>query len=383
MIKYKYKYDTYLILLLGLLSFGGTAGRFNFGLSLFDFILIISLAYIVITRKVKYNVNFLILLLVVVYGFAISEINILLNNNNYAFLLTEIRFYIYILLLYFISINMNLDKNILSNHIFTIILFYFILYFLIYNQNFPYTIFNDSKIALEFNKVGRYVAPVPIIAAFLLIIHIENCNSKNTLNSFKNVVILIFYIFMIIGYFVTTGGRTVTIISLLPFLLLIKKFRYQVILAISIYLVLKFIPLFLNGYNFMRFQNIFNPLEDGAVNYRIINDTIMLNDIFTHNFAFYFGFGVGSVYNVNISSFFSSFFVDNTFITIWYKFGIIVGILFFILIIKIILEIKINAIRLILILVIVLISLMSYHLITNPVYLFGIFLLGRFYEEDL
>lgn len=383
MIKSKYKYDTYLILLLGILSFGGTAGRFNFGLSLFDFILIISLAYIVITRKVKYNSNFLILLLVVVYGFAISEINVLLNNNNNLFLITEIRFYIYILLLYFISININLDKNILSNYIFIIIIFYIILYLLIYNQYFPYTIFNDNKIALEFNEVGRYIAPSPIFAVFLLIIHLENCKSKNTLYSNENILIIILYILMVVIYFVTTGGRTVTIISFLPFLLLLRKFRYQVMLVISIYLVLESMPLIINEYNFMRFQNIFNPLEDGAINYRIINNTIMLNDIFTNNFAFYFGFGIGSVYNVNISSFFSSFFVDNSFITIWYKFGLLIGLLFFTVIIRIIVKIKTNILRIVSFLIIFFISIMSYHLITNPVYLFGIFLLSRIYEKDL
>ena len=77
--------DTFWLILLGCLAFGGTKGRFIGGLSLFDFLLVF--LFIKSLRRLSVHRFTLYFGAVAIYGVIVALINKLLLGYNYEFLL--------------------------------------------------------------------------------------------------------------------------------------------------------------------------------------------------------------------------------------------------------------------------------------------------------
>ncbi len=363
-----------LLWLMLLFAFGGTFGRFFLGLSLFDFVLIFTFFYVVLSRKVKVNTNLFLYLILFAYGAMVSFLNnyVFAADKQYEFFITEGRFYLYIPILYFIILNTKSLYRINDFFYFHIFIF-IVIYLLNYPGTFVYSFFNSEliDIGLKDFTEGARVRGLPIIPLTVMVL-LYFKNKK------PNPVIVILYFAAILIFYVKTGSRTNLIFSLIPFIYLILKTKVQTKVIVSILTVLFVfyaLPFLLDPGSLERFQNILSPLEDPSVNYRLLNYVNMATELSENISALIFGYGIGANYTINISIFLKSYFLDNTFLTMVYKVGI-VGLLFFIALLIRDLRGSSFSTKFVFLLILVIPAITSYHVITQPAYLMAFFILS-------
>lgn len=375
------KKHTFLLLLLGLLSFGGGTGRFAVGLGLFDLLLLYMFIKSIQTTKERFlrisksDLRILaifsaILFLGVFRTFAGRE------GLEYDYIITEIRFFLYFPVLYIISCHYRLNLKFISRILPYLILTYIIIWaILLIPGSFLFNIFNDDLI-LTIGDQQRFNGPSVLILVpiFLLLIH----------QKIWKLSLLILYSVLILLIFIKTGGRTYFLFYLFPFFFLLFKnrknmlmFVLSVILIVSTFFILKE---FTGGVFFERFLKVTNPSEDSSFMYRIYNIEEMLNRL--NGEFLWIGNGIGSNYDVYLFGLKESFFLDNTFVTLIYKIGILGALSFFSIFL-----IKSSRIPRDLyvfeILSVFLIASISYHIILNPVFIFGYFLIFNYFKHNL
>jgi len=216
----KQDFDTVLLILLGLFSFGGGTGRIIFGFGLFDFLLIIMLiiSLLRINPSLKFkSIDFkvvTILLLVLILGIFSAKSG--MSNIKYEYFITELRFFVYIPLVYFITLKYKLSLTTFEKLLPYILLFYIPVWlFLLKPGNILFNFFNNDLI----HSIGtqeRIKGPSILILIPLLLLLIN----KKTIKPLN----LILYVLLILIVFIKTGGRTYFIFYLLPiFYMMFRK----------------------------------------------------------------------------------------------------------------------------------------------------------------
>lgn len=362
------------------LSWGGTLGRFSFGLSFFDFFLIPALTWLVIKRKISISKSLYLLIFLIIYGTIIIPINyyIFITPKTYQYYITEVRFYLYIPLLFIYIEN---SKSINKIKLFFIInsILFIVIYLLDKPGTFIYNYFNEAilntNIEDSFIKGDRVVGLPIIPLTAIMIVHILD-------KTLKPYIIIIYSLTLALFYF-KTGSRTNLLFGSLPFILLIfesnpkKKFFITLSLAFILLLLLSI----MEKDSLQRLSAIFHPLSDPSVNYRVLNYMVMMNDFINNPFNLIFGYGIGSNYIVNLSFHIESFFLDNTFLTVIYKVGII-GLIILLLFIR--KEISGLAVKykIIFSLLLLIPAISSYHAITQPAYFMTFFIVNKVIRES-
>jgi hypothetical protein len=373
------RYHTVYLLLLGLLSFGGGTGRFSFGLGLFDFLLILMLLLSLLNedyhsmRLDKSNlIFFLFFSLILFIGFLSFYLNF--NRLEHDYFLTEIRFFIYIPILYYLSTRYMLNLFFLNRFLpYVLSMYIFVWTFLLNDDGFIFSFFNSSD-NLFIGDQERISGPSVLILVPLVLILIKE-------KSF-NLISLILYLFLILIIFIKTGGRTYFIYYLFPIFFLLylnrKSLKNFIVslgfLLISFYLIKELT----SSVFFERFVNISNATEDSSFRYRVYNVEEMVSRL--SGYTLWFGNGFGSNYEVDLFGWKSSFFLDNTFVTIVYKIGI-VGLMFFLIIFVLSVKYIPKDIYLFELCSLILIALISYHIILNPVFILGYFIVLNYYKN--
>lgn len=362
--------------LLLLFCWGGTKGRFSFGLSMFDLVLTFAITELFFLKKVYIPKNTYLLLLLVLYGTILVPFNqyVCGTSKTYQFYITEIRFFLYIPILYLYVENCNHLLK-LKNLFFIHSIIFIIFYILNRPGTIIYSYFNEAvlntNIEESFQK-GERVVGLPIIPlTTFFIIHVLT-------KPIKNYTYLLYFISLTF-FFIKTGSRTNLLFGILPFILLFinlktkRKIKFVIVLAMIIGIIL---PMVLQEHSLTRISLIFNPGKDPSVNYRLLNYIVMIEDLIHNPFNLIFGNGIGANYIVNLAFYIESFFLDNTFITLIYKIGLIglFAIFYFIW-----LELKQHSQKhkFILLLMLIFPAITSYHIITQPAYFMSFFILNK------
>lgn len=376
-LSYTHKTDTVLLILLGLFSFGGGSGRIIFGLGVFDVLLFVMLLISLSRLKRKegtLDIKFLsILFILILLGILRAKLGVM--NVSYEFFITELRFFLYIPILYFITLKIKFSIQVFEKLLPFIILFnVFIWLFLLRPGSFVYDFFNDDVI-YTIGSHERIRGPSILILTPLLLLLINQKSIKP--------LIIILYLVLVLLIFIKTGGRTYFIYYLLPLLFLMYKRRknkkllvlYSILILISIF-ILKEIT---SSVFFERFLKVAQVTEDSSFMYRIFNIQEMLSRL--KGDVLWLGNGIGSNYEVDLYGWKKSFFLDNTFITLIYKIGII-GLFGFLSIFWINKNIIPRDLYIFEICSILLIGVISYHLILNAVFIFGYFLIFNYFRHN-
>jgi len=357
--------DTFWIVLLGILSFGGAKGRFLFGLSLFDFVLVY--LFLKSLKRLKIQWITIYFFAIALYGILIGFFNRFYIGHEYNSFVLELRFYLYIPMIYQIIKSLDFsDKNI-NKYLIVLILTYSIIYlFMLDFGSFFYTIFNEVRHEKAFDFRGRVQGPPVIFISILFFI------SLNIKTRYYNVFL---YLFLLAVVYIKTGERTVLLINLLPIAWFIYQKRSVWMLAVLPF-VASFVPLYVNKIQLKRFYDILDPMNDPAFRYRINNySTLLFDKMPEHPYTFLTGFGIGSDYNITISGWNAnhSYFLDNSFLMFLYKFGLFIAIVLLIIIYTRVLHLK-RMHQLYLIVFISIPAMLSYHMVLQPAYLISYFL---------
>jgi O-Antigen ligase len=373
--------ESILLVLLGLFSFGGATGRLILGFGFFDlllvFLLILSIpkiwkSYYKVKRRdfIVYMICFLI-----IAGGSLRAFYMGLEGSKNEFFITELRFFLYIPVLYFVTIHFKFNISHFEKVLPYIILVYLILWgVFLHNDSLLYKLFNGNDIQ-SIGNLERLNGPPILILVPLLFILIKEKNLKP--------LSLGLYTALILLVFVKTGGRTYFIFHSLPIFYLIYTKRKNLnfsFLAITLVIASFFLlKEFTNVEFFERFLSITNATEDTSFMYRIYNIQVMLNKL--KGSSLWLGYGIGSNYEVNLYGWKMSFFLDNTFLTLTYKIGLI-GLLVFSLLFFI--QRKHIPIDLYFfeILSLLLVASISYHIILNPVFIYGYFLIKSYFNSN-
>lgn len=378
MSNFKEKFDTTFLIALGLFSFGGATGRFILGLGVFDFLLLLMFSVSVFRINLRFKVNYEdfkiigILILILVGGVLRAKLGI--KNTGYDYFITELRFFLYIPVLYFIATKFKLSLHIFERILPYLLLTYiFVWMFLLTPGNFIFNFFNNDLI-YTIGSQERINGPSILVLIPLLLLLINQKTLKP--------LIIGLYTLLILVIFIKTGGRTYFIFYLVPIFFMmfnrrknLKLFFLSVILVVAAYITLKE---FTSSVFFERFLNITRVNEDTSFMYRVYNIEEMLSNL--NGNTFWLGFGIGSNYEVNLFGWRKSFFLDNTFITLIYKIGLVGLILFFsiFLIKKKYIPKDLYYFE---ILSLLLIGSISYHIILNPVFVYGYFLIFNYFRS--
>lgn len=373
--------DTLLLLLLGLFSFGGANGRFLFGLAVFDILLLAIFFIAIFNRKdAFYTIHWVDLAVITVflsfifYGFLRRYY--LPGNVSYDFFITELRFFMYLPLIYYISVNLIFDINIFEKVLPYLLVFYIILWGVFITEGSAlYNFFNDGG-TTSIGEQERISGPSVLILVPLMMILIRQKS--------LSFITLILYNILILIVFIKTGGRTYFVFFLFPVFYLMYKKRGNLnlvflafIMIIGAIFTLKFTT---EAAFFERFTKVTNVTQDGAFMYRVSNIIEMISRFDFPSFLF--GNGIGSNYDVIIWFLHKSYFLDNSFMTLIYKIGI-TGLIIFLMIFFINKKCFPNDLYLFEIASLFLIAMMSYHIILNPVFLFGYFIILNYYRRSI
>lgn len=377
----KYIQDSLLLVLLGLFSFGGATGRLLFGFGFFDLLLIfmiilsipkISKTYYKVSKSdfIIYSICFLI-----IFGGSCRAYYMGLGGIKIEYFITEIRFFLYIPVIYYITVHFELDIKRFAKFLPYILIIYLILWgVFLHNGSIIYNLFNGTDIH-SIGDLERLSGPPILILIPLLLILIREKNITPLSLSLYTVLILLI--------FIKTGGRTYFILHSLPLFYLLytkrKKLNFLILAIVLIISSFFFLKEFTNAAFFERFLSITNATEDTSFMYRIYNINEMLTKL--KGSSLWFGYGIGSNYEVNLYGWKMSFFLDNTFLTLIYKIGII-GTLFFSSLFVFQKKYIPNDLYLIEIISLVLVASISYHIILNPVFIYGYFLMKSYYKRN-
>ncbi|WP_462281088.1 hypothetical protein [Salinivirga cyanobacteriivorans] len=363
-----------LLWLMLLFAFGGTFGRFFLGLSLFDFLLMATFFNVILSRKLKLNRNLLLYFLLFLYGALIAFLNkyVFAVDKQFEFFITEGRFYLYIPILYLIILNTKSLYEI-TDYFYVHVFIFIVVYLLNFPGTIIYSFFNSDLIELgieEFTENGR-VRGLPIIPlTIMVLLYFKNKRPRP--------IIIFLYLTAILVFYTRTESRTNLIFSLLPFVYLILNTKVQtkiLILILTTLFVFYAVPFLLDPESLQRFQNILNPLNDPAVNYRLLNYANMFTELADNILVLIFGWGIGANYTVNISIFLKSYFLDNTFLTMIYKVGVVGLIMFITILVKELKQFLLST-KLTFLLILLIPAISSYHVITQPAYLMAFFILS-------
>ncbi len=363
--------DTFWLILLGTLAFGGAKGRFLMGFSLFDFLLIF--LFIKSLKRLKIQWVSIYFLSIAAYGVLVSIITSYFTDIAYNFFILEFRFYLYIPLFYQIIKSSNFEIKRVDKYLTVLILFYMFVYlFLLDYGSFVFDVFNTERPKNAFDFLGRISGPPTVFLSMLYFISI------NIKSSIRNTVL---YLILISIVYIKTGERTVLLVNLLPLFCLIYKKRSVWMLA-ALPFAASFVPLYVNKIQLKRFYDILDPMNDPAIRYRVENFRILLFEKMPeHPHTFFTGFGIGSDYDAHVFTGFNhSYFLDNTFLMLLYKFGFLVGLFFIVIVYSRIAHLKLTQ-QLYLLVFITIPALPMYHLVIQPVYLISYFLAIKFLTE--
>lgn len=377
--KLKESLDTISLITLGLFSFGGATGRFVLGLGLFDFLLLMmfSISVYRITQTLKIRTDDIkilgILFLILLIGILRAKFSI--ENVRHDFFITELRFFLYLPILYIITLKFKLCISVFEKVLPFILLIYIFIWTVLLNPGtFIFDFFNND-FTYSMGTLERIKGPPILFLIPLLLILINQKPLKP--------LIIVLYTFLILAVFIKTGGRTYFIFYLFPiFYIMYKKrknmklFLLSVILILASYYVLKE---FTSSVFFERFLNIVRVTEDSSFLYRVYNIEEMLSRLSSD--TLWLGFGIGSNYEVNLFGWKSSFFLDNTFITLIYKIGLI-GLIPFLSIFIIKKKYIPRDLYYFEIISLILIGSISYHIILNPVFVYGYFLIFNYFRSN-
>lgn len=373
--------ESLLLVILGLLSFGGATGRLIFGFGFFDLLLILMIGLsIPKLMKSQYKVcksDFITLsiLFLIIFAGSCRAYYMGLEGSKNEYYITELRFFLYIPVLYYITIQYKLDINRFAKFLPYILVIYLFLWgILLYRDSIIFNLFNGDELHSIGNLDRLNGPPILILIPLLLILVREGNIAPLSLGLYTALILLIF---------MKTGGRTYFMFHSLPIFYLIYTKRKQLkfsLYAIALILIsFLFLKEFANAALFERFLSITNVAEDTSFLYRIYNIKEMLDKL--EGSSLWFGYGIGSNYEVNLYGWKMSFFLDNTFITLIYKIGIIGTLLFFSIFV-----IRKNSVPKDLyifeIVSLILIAAISYHLILNPVFIYGFFLIKSYYKMN-
>lgn len=373
--------ESFLLVLLGLFSFGGATGRLLFGFGFFDFLLIFMIILSIpkiwkrfyIVKKsdlIIYSICFLIIVAGSCRAFYMG-----LGGSKNEYFITELRFFLYIPVLYYITIHFELNINRFNKFLPYILAIYLLMWgIFLQSDSILFNFFNGNDIQ-SIGNLERFNGPPILILVPLLFILIKEDKIKPlSLGLYSALILLVF---------IKTGGRTYFIFHTLPIFYLLYTKRKNLnfsLLAIALVIFSFFIlKEFTNVEFFERFLSITNATEDTSFMYRIYNIQEMLNKL--KGSSLWFGYGIGSNYEVYLYGWKMSFFLDNTFLTLTYKLGII-GLLFFFLLFLIQKKYIPKDLYLFEIVSLILIASISYHIILNPVFIYGYFLIKSYFKTN-
>lgn len=369
------KLDTVILVLLGLSSFGGGTGRFVYGLGFFDFFLIISfvLSLARLERKIKIIEIRVFGSLFLILAIGVFSAKLGRHDIGYEFFITELRFFIYLPILYVITLSYRISISFFEKLLPVFLLLYiFIWAFLLNPGTIVYSFFNDDIIA-SIGSQERITGPSVLILPPLLLLLIYQKPIKP--------LIICLYSALVLLIFIRTGGRTYFIFYLLPLLFLIYKRRRNTRYALLASVLIVFSILILREVTssefYERFLNITNVSEDSSFMYRVYNIDLMLDHL--KGKVLLLGYGIGSNYEVSLYGWKKSFFLDNTFVTLVYKVGVI-GLFCFLMLFWLENQVIPRAIYFFEVFSIFLIGFVSYHLILNPVFVYGYFIILNYFR---
>lgn len=373
--KYTFKINfnsSLFIVILGLLAFGGAIGRLSFGFSLFDIILVTF--FLISLKKGEIQDTSLFFFGFIIYGILIAVINMLVIDKSYEYFILELRFYLYIPLYYQVIRTFDFNFKVLNKYLTFILISYLLIFaFALDYGSFLFQIFNSDRSETAFDFVGRISGPPTIFISMLFFI---------TINYKPKLINNILYIVLIAFVYIKTGERTVLLTNIMPVVWLIYKKRSIWMLS-AVPIFISILPLYINKTQIKRFQAILSPFDDPAFRYRIENFRIMLFEKMPEYIhSFFTGFGIGSVYDAPVFHFrVHSYFLDNTFLMLLYKYGFFFATLFFIVIYSKSIHLS-NFKRFFLIIFITIPALTSYHLILQPAYLISYFFAIKIFNND-
>jgi hypothetical protein len=197
----------------------------------------------------------------------------------------------------------------------------------------------------------------------------------------QNIILL--YSILVVIVFLQSGGRTYFIYNCIPiFYYFIRKKNkgLSIVFFFVLFLGIIFsVKNFSNSEFYSRFFNIVNLQNDSSFMYRVENIFEMFKTFNIFNALF--GNGIGSNYIVFLYGWKESFFLDNSFITLVYKVGIL-GSLIFCSVFCVNKNVFPKDVYVFEIISLLIISSVSYHVILNPVFVFGYFVLYSYFFEE-
>ncbi len=366
------RHDTFWLILLGCLAFGGTKGRFIAGLSLFDFLLVY--LFIKSLKRLSIHRVSVYFLGIAIYGVLVSLLNKFAIHHPYNYFIAEFRFYLYVPMIFQVihALEFRADK---INRYLTVLIIVYIVVFLFFMDygGFLFNVFNEERSKHAFDFLGRIKGPPVIMLSMLYFI---------SLNYKPKLYNTLLYLLLVTIVYIKTGERTVLLVNLLPVLWLVYEKRSIWMLA-ALPVAASFIPLYINSIQLKRFQNILHPLKDPAVRYRIENYRVLLMEKMPeHPHTFLTGFGIGSDYDAHVSRFFNrSYFLDNTYLMLLYKLGIIIALIYILLVYSRILHLRLSQ-QIYLAIFITIPALPMYHWILQPAYFISYFLAIKFLTRE-
>lgn len=372
----KSRKDTILLLLLGLFSFGGATGRFLLGFALFDIILVTLVCYSLIRIKGTIGlVDFkiiIILSLLIALGIISSQFG--RSPDGYSYFITEVRFYLYLPMIYFISMTFRFSLDYLEKILPVILVVYMLIWGLLLTPGSLLFRFFNTGFVSSIGDHLRINGPHVLILQPILLLLLYKKPVKS--------MIIILYSILIFLIFIKTGGRTYFIYYSIPLVFLMFKWRknYKLVVLPIILLITSIILVkeLTSQVFFERLLKVFSVTEDTSFMYRFYNITAMIKHF--SGKILLIGYGIGSAYNFELFDMHTNFFLDNTFVTLIYKVGII-GLSAFLWIFvyeKSIIPIQVYLFELA---GLILVGSLSYHLILNPVFLFGYFLVFNYFKN--
>ena len=294
----------------------------------FDIAFVIAFLFSVVQSGFRFDINFLLFCLLPILGLALIPF----NNVAHTFLITELRFYLYLPMVYYVSRYFIVNYDSFFDHEFVKIMlvnmsFLLLLYLNLNEGNFVYNFFNDVSNVdpLELSaREGRTMGLTPIFLSFMMMMYVH---SKQTLNN----KVLLLYTLLIFVSFAKSGSRQLFVCAMLPMLVYIIK-RKNIYLFLMMALGVLITPLFLSTGNVERMANIANPTNDSSFMFRVINVANMLSTMYVDG-TLLRGYGIGSNYDFfHLGQMYYSFYLDNSFVTMIYKVGIVIALAFWLLV---------------------------------------------------
>jgi hypothetical protein len=386
MVTFSYKYKNILTLILILICgfYAGLTSRIFGGLRVYDILLLCGILILLLKKEQVLPLNAIWGLGALLFVFLISTVLAYFNRNE--FIMSGIREWLILILSFLFGFLLAqrleiINISITFNYSVALISFiYILIYFL---PEFGYYYAEVDNLASKKDYLGRIQGPSIIITVYLYIILIRT-NYRVLSISFR------FFLFSLIVFGFTQSRQNLVIMLSVLFLgVFFSKYRKYsyVLLVFTIISCLVFFTLF-DGYAAQRIENIVSPFKDTSFLYRVLSNQEFLSEFFSSGWVNVFlGNGLGASYSIYLGDFIGTVklvILDNSILTLLLKTGLIGTTIFYGALIFNSTKVY-NVDRFLIWLPIIIATLLSAHVVTNPTFVmafaFAIHFLRRHYKQ--